>query len=59
MFDTCESSQFASDEPQVEIARDAAADRLVQATGRTIMTAASGDAFEVFREHVLFTYNLI
>jgi WD40 repeat protein len=59
MFDTCESSQFASDEPQVEIARDAAADRLVQATGRTIMTAASGDAFEGFREHGLFTYNLI
>ena len=43
------------------LARGAANDRLVQATGRTILTASSGDAdaLEGYRGHGLFTYNLL
>ena len=43
------------------LARGAANDRLVQATGRTILTASSGDAdaLEGYRGHGLFTYNVL
>ena len=45
IFDTCESGTLTGESRETELlARGAANDRLVQATGRTILTASSGDA---------------
>ena len=62
IFDTCESGTLTAESRETELlARGAANDRLVQATGRTILTASSGDAdaLEGYRGHGLFTYNLL
>ena len=62
IFDTCESGTLTGESRETELlARGAANDRLVQATGRTILTASSGDAdaLEGYRGHGLFTYNLL
>lgn len=62
LFDTCESGTIAEDESETKVLeRGAANDRLAQATGRSIITASSGstEAFEGYRGHGLFTYNLL
>ncbi|MGE3988780.1 MAG: caspase family protein [Pseudorhodoplanes sp.] len=62
LFDTCESGSLASDGFETRaLERAAANDRLVQSTGRTVLTATSdtADAFEGYRGHGLFTYNLL
>jgi WD40 repeat protein/uncharacterized caspase-like protein len=62
IFDTCESGTLTRESRETELlARGAASDRLAQATGRTILTASSGDAdaLEGYRGHGLFTYNLL
>ena len=62
LFDTCESGTLTGDEGLTKaLEQGAANDRLAQATGRSIMTASSGstEAFEGFRGHGLFTYNLL
>jgi WD40 repeat protein len=62
LFDTCESGSLTAEGFETRaLARGAASDRLVQATGRTILTATSdtAEAFEGYRGHGLFTYNLL
>lgn len=62
LFDTCESGTLTSDEAETKaLEREAANERLAQATGRSIITAASGsaEAIEGYRGHGLFTYNLL
>ena len=62
LFDTCESGTLAGDVAQTKaLEQSAANDRLAQATGRSIITASSGTqvAFEGYRGHGLFTYNLL
>jgi WD40 repeat protein/uncharacterized caspase-like protein len=62
LFDTCESGSLTGDGKETRaLERGAANDRLVQATGRTILTASSDDtdAFEGFGGHGLFTYNVL
>ncbi|MGD9922582.1 MAG: caspase family protein [Pseudorhodoplanes sp.] len=62
LFDTCESGSLTGEGLQTRaLERGAANDRLVQATGRTVLTATSDttDAFEGYRGHGLFTYNLL
>ena len=62
LFDTCESGTIAKDESETRaLEQEAANDRLAQATGRSIITASSGstEAFEGYRGHGLFTYNLL
>src|SRR5262249_24131638 len=61
LFDTCESGSLTGEGKETRaLERTAANDRLVQATGRTILTASSddADAIEGFRGHGLFTYNV-
>lgn len=62
LFDTCESGTLTSDESHTKsLEQGAANDRLAQATGRSIITASSGttEAFEGYRGHGLFTYNIL
>lgn len=62
LLDTCESGTLAADETHTKaLERGAANDRLAQATGRSIITASTGntEAFEGYRGHGLFTYNLL
>jgi hypothetical protein len=62
LFDTCESGTLTDAERETQtLERGAASDRLAQATGRSILTAASGDtdALEGFRQHGLFTYSVL
>jgi WD40 repeat protein/uncharacterized caspase-like protein len=62
LFDTCESGSLTGEGKETRaLERTAANDRLVQATGRTVLTASSDDtdAFEGFRGHGLFTYNVL
>ncbi|MGD9923644.1 MAG: caspase family protein [Pseudorhodoplanes sp.] len=62
MFDTCESGTLTDDATDTQaLGRTAASARLVQAIGRTIMTASSGDAdaLEGYRGHGLFTYSVL
>jgi WD40 repeat protein/uncharacterized caspase-like protein len=62
LFDTCESGSLIGEGKETRaLERTAANDRLVQATGRTILTASSddADAIEGFRGHGLFTYNVL
>jgi uncharacterized caspase-like protein len=62
LFDTCESGTLTEEARVTQaLERGAASDRLVQATGRTILTAASGDADanEGYRGHGLFTYHVL
>ncbi len=62
LFDTCESGTLTADEIDTKaLERGAANDRLAQATGRSIITASSGDseAIEGYRGHGLFTYNVL
>ena len=62
LFDTCESGTLTGDAGETKmLERGAANDRLAQATGRSIITASSGsaEAFEGYRGHGLFTYNLL
>jgi uncharacterized caspase-like protein len=62
LFDTCESGTLTGEGGETQaLERGAASDRLVQATGRTILTASSGDtdALEGYRGHGLFTYHLL
>jgi uncharacterized caspase-like protein len=62
LFDTCESGSLTGEGRETRaLERTAANDRLVQATGRTILTASSddADAIEGFRGHGLFTYNVL
>lgn len=62
LFDTCESGTLTGDGALTKsLEQSAANDRLAQATGRSIITASSGTqvAFEGYRGHGLFTYNLL
>ncbi|HWV40983.1 caspase family protein [Pseudorhodoplanes sp.] len=62
LFDTCESGSLAEEGAETRaLERSAASERLVRATGRNILTATSdtSDAFEGYRGHGLFTYNLL
>jgi uncharacterized caspase-like protein len=62
LFDTCESGTLTGEADETKtLERGAANDRLAQATGRSIITASSGstEAFEGYRGHGLFTYNLL
>lgn len=62
LFDTCESGTLTGDIALTKtLEQSAANDRLAQATGRSIITASSGTqvAFEGYRGHGLFTYNLL
>ena len=62
LFDTCESGTVVDDEHETQLLeRAAASSRMVQATGRTILAASSGDteALEGFKDHGLFTYNVL
>lgn len=62
LFDTCESGTLTGEEGLTKsLEQGAATDRLAQATGRSIITASSGntEAFEGYRGHGLFTYNLL
>lgn len=62
LFDTCQSGTLAGDPSETREQEDAAAHgRLVQATGRTILTASAEneDALESFEAHGLFTYSLV
>jgi WD40 repeat protein len=60
LFDTCESATLTGEGKETRaLEQRAASGRLSQATGRTIITAATGDAVEGYRGHGLFTYNLI
>lgn len=62
LFDTCESGTLAGDTIETKtLEQGAANDRLARATGRSIITASSGSAaaFEGYRGHGLFTYNLL
>jgi WD40 repeat protein/uncharacterized caspase-like protein len=62
LFDTCESGTLTGGAGQTQaLERGAANDRLAQATGRSIITAANGqqEAFEGYRGHGLFTYNIL
>ena len=62
LFDTCESGTLTGVTSQTKsLEQSAANDRLAQATGRSIITASSGTqvAFEGYRGHGLFTYNLL
>lgn len=62
LFDTCESGTLTDEGRETQtLERGAASDRLAQATGRTILTAASGDtdANEGYRGHGLFTYHVL
>ena len=60
LFDTCESGTLADEETQ-QLQKGAANDRLVQATGRSILAASgrSQEALEGYRGHGLFTYELL
>jgi WD40 repeat protein/uncharacterized caspase-like protein len=60
LFDTCESGTLAGDETQ-QLEKGAANDRLAQATGRSILTAAGGseEALEGYHGHGLFTYEVL
>jgi Caspase domain len=62
LFDTCESGTLTGDAGETKaLEQGAANDRLAQATGRSIITAASGstEAFEGYHGHGLFTYNVL
>lgn len=62
LFDTCESGTLTGAAAGTKtLEQSAANDRLAQATGRSIITASSGTqvAFEGYRGHGLFTYNLL
>lgn len=62
LFDTCEAGTLTGEGRETQaLERGAASDRLVQATGRTILTASAGDndALEGFRDHGLFTYSVL
>jgi WD40 repeat protein/uncharacterized caspase-like protein len=62
LFDTCESGTLTADAAETrQLEQGAANDRLAQATGRSIMTASSGnaDAFEGYHGHGVFTYSLL
>jgi WD40 repeat protein/uncharacterized caspase-like protein len=62
LFDTCESGSLTEEGRDTRaLERDAANGRLAQATGRSILTAASDDqeANEGYRGHGLFTYNVL
>jgi WD40 repeat protein/uncharacterized caspase-like protein len=60
LFDTCESGTLADDETQ-QLQKGAANDRLVQATGRSILAASGGsqEALEGYHGHGLFTYEVL
>lgn len=60
LFDTCESGTLADAETQ-QLQKGAANDRLVQATGRSIMAASGGsqEALEGYHGHGLFTYEVL
>lgn len=68
IYDTCESGTLtASGEPQMAaltrsgLEQQAALGRLIQATGRTVLTAATSDrpALEGYKGHGVFTYAII
>lgn len=62
LFDTCDSGTLTGEAGQTqELERSAANDRLSQATGRSIITAAAGsqEAQEGYRGHGLFTYQML
>lgn len=62
IFDTCESGTLTGDDLSTKVLEQgAASERLAQATGRSILTASTGnqEALEGYREHGLFTYHLL
>jgi len=62
LLDTCESGTLTGDAGETQqLERGGANDRLAQATGRSIITAAGGseEAMEGFHSHGLFTYELL
>lgn len=62
LFDTCESGTLIGDAGDTQaLEKSAANDRLAEATGRSILTAASGsqEALEGYRGHGLFTLELL
>ena len=65
IFDTCESGSLTGDQPVTSSSRGfaqlAAVGRLIQATGRTTLTAAMDDqpALEGYRGHGVFTFALL
>jgi hypothetical protein len=66
IFDTCESGSFTGPDPQQIAMRSglelqAALGRLIKATGRTVLTAATSDrpALEGYKGHGVFTYALL
>jgi WD40 repeat protein len=66
MFDTCESGTLVGDtkiafNTRGGLEQMAAVGRLIQATGRSVLTAAMGDqpALEGFRGHGIFTYAVL
>ncbi|MGI9382241.1 MAG: caspase family protein [Methyloligellaceae bacterium] len=62
LYDTCESGSLTGDRIQTRgLERVAALDRLNQAVGRTILSAATDDtpALEGYRAHGVFTYAVL
>jgi uncharacterized caspase-like protein len=62
LFDTCDSGTLAGEAGETqELERGSANDRLAQATGRSIITAAAGtqEAQEGYHGHGLFTYEML
>lgn len=62
LFDTCDSGTLTGDAAATQtLERNAANDRLAQATGRSIITASAGtqQAIEGYHNHGLFTYELL
>jgi WD40 repeat protein len=62
LYDTCESGSLTGDGLQTRgLERVAALDRMTQAMGRTMLSAATDDApaLEGFRGHGVFTYALL
>jgi uncharacterized caspase-like protein len=62
LFDTCDSGTLTGDAAETQtLERNAANDRLAQATGRSIITASAGTqaALEGYHHHGLFTYELL
>jgi hypothetical protein len=62
VFDTCDSGTLTGEAGETqELERGSANDRLAQATGRSIITAAAGtqEAQEGYHGHGLFTYEML
>ena len=62
LFDTCDSGTLTGDAGETQhLERNAANNRLSQATGRSILTASGGaeEALEGYHGHGLFTYELL